>query len=198
MKLRREEYWYFFRVLAFRSADPYDHHPSLVPIAERIAVEIDGASFMMTGAITRALRANLSAEFWGRALGYVRKSMQMHARVFKEDPRAAQSGERYLLYIHGVKHDCPPIFCYRRYKTRSLQGDAASKMMTGDVFAAARSVRFGEKFDFVTQSHIPPYYYYYYSTTYHSGSWRNVNQFIVETGALRGNETNKHPCHEDI
>ncbi|RLN24490.1 hypothetical protein C2845_PM07G05220 [Panicum miliaceum] len=161
-KLRREEYWYFFRVLAFGSADPYDHHPSLVPIAERIAAEIDGASFMMTGAIARALRADLSAQFWGRALGYVTKSMRMHARVFGEDPRAAQSGERYLSYIHGLKQDCPPMLCYRRYKTRSLQGDTtASEAMTGDVFAAAtRSVRCGDKFDFVTQSHIPPYYYY--------------------------------------
>jgi len=194
-RLRREEYWYFFRVLAFGSADPYDHHPSLVPIAERIAAEIDGASFMMTGAITRALRANLSAEFWARALGYVRKSMRMHARVFGEDPRAApaRSGERYLSYIHGVKQDCPPILCYRRYKTRSLEGDAASKMLTGDVFAAARSVRCGEKFDFVTQSHIPPYYYY-------------VSQWVVEKRkpAHRGNNCPKrtklpnNPCHGDL
>jgi hypothetical protein len=31
-RLRREEYWYFFRVLAFGSANPYDQHPDLASI----------------------------------------------------------------------------------------------------------------------------------------------------------------------
>jgi hypothetical protein len=41
-RLHEEEYWYFFRVLAFGSANPFEHHPDLAAIGKEIATEIDG------------------------------------------------------------------------------------------------------------------------------------------------------------
>nr|CAB3472696.1 unnamed protein product [Digitaria exilis] len=66
-RLHEEEYWYFFRVLAFGSTNPYDHHPELASIAKEIATEIDGY-FMITSVVTRVLRANKNSQFWRRAL----------------------------------------------------------------------------------------------------------------------------------
>ncbi|XP_062233771.1 uncharacterized protein LOC133930986, partial [Phragmites australis] len=158
-RLHREEYWYYFRVLAFGSANPYDHHPDLASIAKEIATEIDG-SFMIASTITNVLRANMTTKCWLRALGSIRRSIQMHILVFGEDPRDTQSRKRYLSYFHSFSHDGPPIFCYNRYTTRSLmQGDMASMIRPEDMLNA-RAVKYEEKFDAIFQSHIPPYYYY--------------------------------------
>ncbi|CAL4977051.1 unnamed protein product [Urochloa decumbens] len=158
--LHEEEYWYFFRVLAFGSANPYDHHPDLLAsTGKEIAAEL-GGSLAMAGLITRVLRANLNAQFWGRVLGSIRKSIQTHIHVFGEHPWVTQSSKRYLTYLYGFSQDSPPIFCYNRYKTRSnMQGDTASMITTEDMFTARR-VKCGEEFAFVTQSHVPPYYSY--------------------------------------
>ncbi|CAL4964396.1 unnamed protein product [Urochloa decumbens] len=160
-RLREEEHWYFFRVLAFGSANPYDHHPDLASIAKEIAMEIGGCgSLMTTRTVAMVLRGNLNAQFWSRALGSIRKSIQMHIHVFGEDPREIHSSKRFLSYFLSFRQDSPLMFCYNRYKTRStLQGDMASKKTPKDVLTS-RPVKNGEMFDIAAQSQIPPYHTY--------------------------------------
>jgi hypothetical protein len=88
-RLRREEYWYFFRVLAFGSANPYDHHPDLASIGNEIAMEIDGY-FLMANILTRMLRGNMSTHFWRRTLWWIRKSMRASScpRLRRGGPKA--------------------------------------------------------------------------------------------------------------
>lgn len=158
-RLHQVQYWYFFRVLAFGSANPYDHHPNLGSIAKEIAMEIDG-SFMIAATVTNVLRANMHVQFWRSVLGYIRKAKQMHMLVFGEDPRDAQSSKRHLSYFRSFRHDGPLIFCYSRYTARNMmQGDMASGLKPEDVLNA-RDMKYGEKFDIINRSHIPPYYYY--------------------------------------
>ncbi|RCV24107.1 hypothetical protein SETIT_5G057900v2 [Setaria italica] len=158
-RLREEEHWYFFRVLAFGSANPYDHHPDLASIAKEIAMGIRG-SLMTTRTIARVLRGNLNVQFWRRALCSIRKVMQVHIHVFGEDPRETQSSNRFLSYFLGFSQDSPLMFCYNRYKTRSMmQGDMTNKKRAEDVLTS-RPVQNGEMFDIAGQSHIPPYHNY--------------------------------------
>ncbi|CAL4957416.1 unnamed protein product [Urochloa decumbens] len=155
-RLREEEYWYFFRVLAFGSANPYDHHPDLASIAKEIAIEINSL-FMLTISIARVLRANLSVQFWRRALFCIRKSVQMHIHDLGEDPRKMQSCNGYMF---GFSQDSPLMCCYYRYKMRSMiRGDMAS-VITSEDMLTAKPAKYGEKFDVVTRSHIPPYHNY--------------------------------------
>ncbi|CAL4957414.1 unnamed protein product [Urochloa decumbens] len=160
-RLREEEHWYFFRVLAFGSANPYDHHPDLASIAKEIAMEIGGCgSLMTTRTVAMVLRGNLSVQFWSRALGSIRKSIQMHIHGFGEDPREIHSSKRYLSYFLSFRQDSPLMFCYNRYKTRStMQGDMSSKKTPEDVLTS-RPVKNGEMFDIAAQSQIPPYHTY--------------------------------------
>ena len=87
--LHQEEYWYFFKVLAFGSANPCDEHPKLVPIAKKIATEISG-DFIGVSLVSRLLRANLNAQFWHQVLGFVRKSIQVDTLVFGEGARVGK------------------------------------------------------------------------------------------------------------
>jgi hypothetical protein len=125
-KLQQEEHWYFFRVLAFGSANPYDHHPDLALIAKEIATEMNG-SFMITSSVARTLRANMKKQFWCQTLGYIRKAMHMHVLAFGEDTRDTKSRKRQLSYFYTVSHDTDGpvmLFCNHRYGTRSMiQGD---------------------------------------------------------------------------
>ncbi|KAF8724093.1 hypothetical protein HU200_021106 [Digitaria exilis] len=113
-RLHEEEYWYFFRVLAFGSTNPYDHHPELASIAKEIATEIDGY-FMITSVVTRVLRANKNSQFWRRALWYIRKSKQMRTIVFGEDPTDI-SKRIFCPYFYSFSDGSSLIFCYNRYE----------------------------------------------------------------------------------
>ncbi|CAL4957415.1 unnamed protein product [Urochloa decumbens] len=162
-KLQQEEHWYFFRVLAFGSANPYDHHPDLAPIAKEIAREMHG-SFMITNTVTRMLRASMNKQFWRRILGYIKKSLDMHILVFGEDLRDdTKSRKRCLSYFHTFRHDSDGplmLFCEQRYETRSMiQGDITS-MKTAEEVLDANDLKHGDKFDVIMQSQIPPYYKY--------------------------------------
>ncbi|XP_062224991.1 uncharacterized protein LOC133923732 [Phragmites australis] len=131
-RIQKEEYWYFFKVLAFGSANPYDHHPDLASIAKEIATEIAGY-FMITSIVTRVLRSNMNVQFWRRLLGYIRRSIQMHILVFKEDPRD-MSNKTFCPYFYSF-HDGSLIFCYNRYEIAGSmrQGGMLGAKMVEDV-----------------------------------------------------------------
>lgn len=177
-KLREEEHWYFFRVLAFGSSNPYDHHPNLASVAKEIAMEVISCSLMTTRAIATVLRGNLNVQFWRHALDCITKAIQMHIHVFGEDPRETQSSSnRFLSYFQGFSKDSPLMLCYNRYRIRSsmVQGDMTNKKRAEDVLITARPVQNGDMFDIACQSHIPPYYNY-------------VSCWVVEENRSLGNK----------
>ncbi|KAK1647039.1 hypothetical protein QYE76_064844 [Lolium multiflorum] len=71
--LPQEEYWYYFKALAFGSMDP-DEHPNLASVGMKLATELHG-SFLAANIVGGVLRSNPNAKFWcnmllknGRAL----------------------------------------------------------------------------------------------------------------------------------
>jgi hypothetical protein len=158
--LHEEEYWYFFRVLAFGSANPYDHHPGLASVAKEIVTESAG-SFMMGSMLCGVLRANMNIQFWRRVLWSIRKSIHVHRLFFGGDPRDDPcSGKKCLSYFHSSRPDGPVFFCYNRYKTRSLVQGGLSSVINLEDLLNGRAVKCGEKIDVILQSRIPPFYAY--------------------------------------
>ncbi|OEL12965.1 hypothetical protein BAE44_0026019 [Dichanthelium oligosanthes] len=68
--LPREEFWYFFRSLAFGGNDPGEH-PELAALGRQIAAALHG-SFFGAKVLSGLLRMNLSARFWRAVLDVVR------------------------------------------------------------------------------------------------------------------------------
>ncbi|CAL4973558.1 unnamed protein product [Urochloa decumbens] len=67
--LPREEYWYFFRSLAFGGNDPGEH-PELAALGRQIAAGLHG-SFFGAKVLSGLLRMNLNARFWRDVLHVV-------------------------------------------------------------------------------------------------------------------------------
>uniref|UniRef100_A0A0D9WP77 Rx N-terminal domain-containing protein n=1 Tax=Leersia perrieri TaxID=77586 RepID=A0A0D9WP77_9ORYZ len=60
-RLSEEEYWYYFKALAFGSMDP-DEHPKLASLGMQLAAEMNG-SFLGATLVAELLRSNPSTQF---------------------------------------------------------------------------------------------------------------------------------------
>jgi len=89
--LPREAYWYFFRTLAFGSADPRAH-PGLASMAMEVAGSTDWA-FISAHITARVLRGNLDARFWGKVLAHYREFIDRHGSRFGGNPFATLNQE---------------------------------------------------------------------------------------------------------
>jgi hypothetical protein len=69
--LPQEEYWYYFKALAFGSMDP-DEYPKLASLGMQLATELQG-SFLAANIFGGVLRANPNAKFWCNILLSVRE-----------------------------------------------------------------------------------------------------------------------------
>ncbi|XP_062197303.1 disease resistance protein RGA2-like [Phragmites australis] len=78
--LPREEYWYFFRSLAFGGNDP-EEHPELAVLGRKIAAALHG-SFFGAKVLVGLLRMNLNAQFWCAVLNVVQS---FHASLRGDD-----------------------------------------------------------------------------------------------------------------
>ena len=74
--LSQEEYWYYFKALAFGSMDP-DEHPKLASLGMQLATELKG-SFLGANILGEMLRSNPNARFWHAILSSVRALVQEH------------------------------------------------------------------------------------------------------------------------
>jgi hypothetical protein len=74
--LSQEEYWYYFKALAFGSMDP-DEHPKLASLGMQLAAELKG-SFLGANILGEMLRSNPNAQFWHAILSSVRALVQEH------------------------------------------------------------------------------------------------------------------------
>jgi uncharacterized protein (UPF0248 family) len=82
--LTQEAYWYFFKALAFGSANPKEE-PKLLSMAMEIATCLNG-SFIAANLMARILRTNFSAEFWRMCVSWVKGTRQRDGRIFGAHP----------------------------------------------------------------------------------------------------------------
>ncbi|KAF2909641.1 hypothetical protein DAI22_11g041600 [Oryza sativa Japonica Group] len=75
-RLSEEEYWYYFKALAFGSMDP-DEHPKLASLAMQLSTEMNG-SFLGATMFGELLRANPNTQFWKRILLFLRELARKH------------------------------------------------------------------------------------------------------------------------
>jgi hypothetical protein len=110
--LADEEYWYFFKALAFGSADPGEH-PKLVAITMKIAMamRIAGAkgSFLRANFVTTILRTNLNVGFWSKVLAFVMDHYHYTPRkisFFYEHPDKCWLTNRHVCFrrMFGDEH----------------------------------------------------------------------------------------------
>ncbi|KAF8696259.1 hypothetical protein HU200_037162 [Digitaria exilis] len=78
--LHEEAYWYFFKILAFGSANPEDH-PKLASLGMEIAALFWGANIV--GSI---MRADLNVQYWRRVLHGLRKFTSQHLLTHGKHP----------------------------------------------------------------------------------------------------------------
>uniref|UniRef100_A0A0E0C7A7 Disease resistance N-terminal domain-containing protein n=1 Tax=Oryza meridionalis TaxID=40149 RepID=A0A0E0C7A7_9ORYZ len=114
--LREDVYWYFFKVLAFGSANP-DDHPRLASIAMDISAEQNGG-FIGATIASSLMRANPDAHYWTLILKNMREYTRKHRAMFGKHPhdllrnnhpvylwRLAESSKIFL--CHGFYTACP-------------------------------------------------------------------------------------------
>lgn len=155
-RLRQDELWYFFRALAFGSANP-EEHPELVSIAMELFAGVrDFAPFAAVNILAASLRADLNARSWRRISRGLGQSTELQLRVHgrEHDP------EKCNFYLFMLVKDAPPCLFYdRRKSTASLARDELPKvrmqdLLTGVVVPGDQ----GKRFDvLVWQSRIPPF-----------------------------------------
>ncbi|TVU35287.1 hypothetical protein EJB05_17171, partial [Eragrostis curvula] len=82
--LAEETYWYFFKTLAFGSANP-DDQPKLASLCMEIASMLK-CSFSWANILEGVMRANQNVQFWRRLLQCLREIKSKHLLLFGEHP----------------------------------------------------------------------------------------------------------------
>ncbi|KAL6615956.1 hypothetical protein ACP70R_038226 [Stipagrostis hirtigluma subsp. patula] len=150
--LTREAYWYFFKALAFGSANP-DDQPELASMAMEIAVLLKG-SFLGANIVASLMRANLNAQFWRKVLQCLRDFTSKHVLMFGEHPNDLLSKGRHVYIWRMARSDHAVEIC-KVYRKRSPRQDVP-KITAQDVLSG-HATREG-KFRIVGwRSSIPPY-----------------------------------------
>ncbi|PAN05537.1 hypothetical protein PAHAL_1G237200 [Panicum hallii] len=157
--LPREAYWYFFRTLAFGSADP-GAHPRLANMAMEVARNMNGA-FISAHITARVLRGNLDARFWGKVLALYREFVDKHGSRFGGNPFATlnQDGPALLGRMGRAFAD---LMIHHHYECSSPV-EVPDVMTVHEVIFGSEVVRAQGKFQFVWTSPIPPYYSHIYT-----------------------------------
>ncbi|KAF0896587.1 hypothetical protein E2562_026291 [Oryza meyeriana var. granulata] len=131
--LPQEEYWYFFRSLAFGSSNP-EEHPNLAVVARQIAGALN-CSFFGAKVLGRLLRANLDKQFWHTVLDTV---YRFHSMMQRDKHFTKLSIARVALKVLPV-----PL----RLKSASQTGEASElpgftveELLDGSVLAAEKEM----------------------------------------------------------
>ncbi|KAG0528862.1 hypothetical protein BDA96_05G049000 [Sorghum bicolor] len=157
--LSQEEYWYYFKALAFGSMDP-DEHPKLASLGMQLATELKG-SFLGANILGEMLRSNPSAQFWHAILSSVRALVQEHMfslGVHPEDllERNVPVGFTNVSLVGAQSQGCLV------YDLREADpGQEELPLPTSREVLTGVKVPAEEKFDvLVWKSRIPPYISY--------------------------------------
>ncbi|XP_062208787.1 uncharacterized protein LOC133910296 [Phragmites australis] len=162
--LHKEEYWHFFKVLAFGSADPADH-PKLVSIAMGMVEEMKG-SFMALNILSSLMHSSMDARFWRRVLEVLRHGVRANYTAFGEHPSRLPASSR-LAYLCGAAEDAPLCLYYDwckqvgAWRPGPAQSNELPKVTLQDVLDGSVVPRGEDKMGvLVWKSPIPPYYNY--------------------------------------
>ncbi|KAL5226781.1 hypothetical protein ABZP36_015046 [Zizania latifolia] len=151
--LHPEAYWYFFKMLAFGSANP-DEHPRLASVAMEIATVYTG-SFLAAYIIGGLLRDNFNGKFWYSALKYLRAYLRNQLLLFGDHPNNLLRKDQPLHCLRFAKA-AGPLWMSNYYETDSCQNQVPniSDIMLGCATPRGRFDALGWK------SRVPPYYSY--------------------------------------
>ncbi|CAM0145239.1 unnamed protein product [Urochloa decumbens] len=154
--LPQEAYWYFFKALAFGSANPSDQ-PKLASLAMEIAALLNG-TFLGANVVGSLMRANQNTEFWFRLLQCFRDYTRKHLLMFGEHPiKLTEQGRPVHTWSMARSHDVPTIIGIR-YQKPSPQDDVPE--VTVQDIISGRSTRQGNFSAVAWRSTVPPYYTY--------------------------------------
>ncbi|RLN09805.1 hypothetical protein C2845_PM11G05660 [Panicum miliaceum] len=161
--LPREAYWYFFRTLAFGSADPRAH-PRLANVAMEVAASMNGA-FISAHITARFLRGNLDARFWGKVLALYGEFVDKHGSRFGGNPFATlnQEGPALLGRMGGASADLMVHHNNECSSPVEVPDVMTVQWLDLLMFGSEVVVRAQGKFQFVWTSPIPPYYSHVYT-----------------------------------
>nr|XP_034596368.1 putative disease resistance RPP13-like protein 1 [Setaria viridis]TKW16504.1 hypothetical protein SEVIR_5G303400v2 [Setaria viridis] len=170
--LPQEAYWYFFKALAFGSANP-DDQPKLASLAMEIAELLNGA-FLAGNIVASLMRANLNAEFWLRMLQCLRGCARKHLLMFGKHPnRLLQQGRYVYTWRMPRTRDVVTVIC-NPYQKPSPQDDVPE--VTVQDILSGRSTRQGNFSVVAWRSVVPPYYTYFASCASQTAGCSTVNK----------------------
>ncbi|KAG0521397.1 hypothetical protein BDA96_08G156700 [Sorghum bicolor] len=159
--LTQEAYWYFFKALAFGSADP-EEEPRLAPMAMEIAKGLNG-SFIAGNIMASMLRDNFSSKFWGMALSCTKEVSQRYNFIFGAHPVSPLQNRKLVQRLDGSNDYC---LVFNDYQIVSAHDDEAPMITFQEVLSG--SVEPQGKFDVVAwRSPIAPHYNYIFSCEIH-------------------------------
>ncbi|KAF0895880.1 hypothetical protein E2562_016603 [Oryza meyeriana var. granulata] len=155
-RLSEEEYWYYFKALAFGSMDP-DEHPKLASLGMQLATEMNG-SFLAANLLGELLRDNPNTQFWQSILFSLRELVQKHLSCFGVHPedlleRNTPVDFTRVAFVGAQVQGC---LVYDLREAGPAQSELP-KLMSQEVLLGG-NIPVEEKFDvMVWKSRIPPY-----------------------------------------
>lgn len=169
--LRQEQYWYFFKSLAFGSTDP-EEEPTLAAVAMQMAQRLNG-SFIAGSIVASMLRANFSMKFWRMALSCVKEVSQRYSFIFGAHTVSPwqNTKQAYIPRINGSNSYCS---VYNDYQIVSAQGEA--QMVTFQEISSGGVLPYGKLDVLAWRSSIPPYYSYIFSCEIHKAPELDVQK----------------------
>uniref|UniRef100_A0ACD5VR85 Uncharacterized protein n=1 Tax=Avena sativa TaxID=4498 RepID=A0ACD5VR85_AVESA len=153
--LNQEAYWYYFKTLAFGSANPEDH-PKLVSIAMDICTEEKG-SFIGANIACSLLRANLDTRFWCSILQNMREYTEKHRHLFGKHPHDLLQKNRHV-YLWRLAETSKVFVSYGCYQACPAQKEVP-RITLQEVLSGRPAPR-GRFEALAWRSQIPPCYSY--------------------------------------
>jgi len=156
--LPREAYWYFFKTIAFGSADPEDQ-PELASVCMEMA-DLLNRCLIGANLLGGLLRANPCSQFWKRVLSVFRHYVRMHLLRFGEhlSDLLLMNG-RPIYFWRLSKTDDTVLTANHTYQACSSQEHDLPKITLNELQVGSARPR--GKFEVMCwRSPIPPYYSY--------------------------------------
>ncbi|CAL5097894.1 unnamed protein product [Urochloa decumbens] len=156
--LSHQAYWYFFKTLAFGSADPMLSHPRLTGLALEIAKTLNG-SMIIANVAARMLRDSFDVHFWWKFAAFMRAQFQKHVSKFGEHPYDLLNQNKPV-YFGRIRRRSEQVIAYHKYRHSSQE--EVPKITLHDVTYG--DAELPARFEVLAwTSQIPPYYNYVYA-----------------------------------
>jgi hypothetical protein len=156
MPLSYEAYWYFFRTLAFGSADPTLSHPRFINMAMEAATAMNG-SMINANIIAHMMRDSFDVHFWGKLAAFVRLQFQKHVSRFGGHPYDLINQNKPV-YFGRMRSE--QMICHHQYWHSSQK--EVPKITWHEVINGDAKLPAGRFEVLAWSSQIPPYYSYIY------------------------------------